>query len=78
MKKSYVKPLISFEPLALSSALSTGCSFNVSFAEFVCPVEIPEWGGETVFSEQVNCDWSNDDYYICYHVPTITTNVFGS
>ena len=37
---------------------------------------IPEWG-ETVFTEQ-NCDWSNDDYYVCYHVPTAGTNIFGS
>ena len=76
MKKRYVKPLISFESLALSSDLSAGCSFNVTFPEFVCPVLIPEWG-ETVFTA-ATCDWSNDEYYICYHVPTMTTNVFGS
>lgn len=76
MKKRYVKPLISFEPLALSSTLSASCEFDISYAEFSCPVLIPEWG-ETVFTEQ-NCDWSNDDIYICYHVPTASSNVFGS
>ena len=76
MRKSYIKPSISFEKLSLSTDLSAGCSLNVSFAEFVCPVMIEEWG-ETVFTQN-NCDWSNDDLYVCYHVPTAGTNIFGS
>ena len=75
-KKQYIKPTISFEKLAMSSSVSAHCEFNITFAEWVCPVLIPEWG-ETVF-QQYNCDWSNDTGYICYHVPTISTNVFGS
>jgi hypothetical protein len=76
MKKKYIKPMVSFEKLAMNSSFSGHCEFNITFAEWVCPVLIPEWG-ETVF-QQDNCDWSNDDYYICYHVPTISTNIFGS
>ena len=60
----------------MGSELSASCAMNVNFAEFVCPITIPEWG-ETVFQEH-NCDWSNDDVYICYHVPTASMNVFGS
>ena len=75
-KKQYIKPTISFEKLAMSSSVSAHCEFNITIAEWVCPVLIPEWG-ETVF-QQDNCDWSNDTGYICYHVPTISTNVFGS
>ena len=76
MKKTYAKPNIAFKKLAMSSNLSSGCQIEQTFAEFSCPVLIPEWG-ETVFT-QSNCDWSNDDYSICYHVPTASGNVFGS
>ena len=76
MAKNYVKPNIAFQKLAMSANLSASCSMDITFAEFVCPILIPEWG-ETVFTQQ-NCDWSNDQYYICYHVPTAGSNVFGS
>ena len=76
-KHKYVKPNIGFESLALSSELYSGCAFNVNFAEFICPITIPELGNETIFQEY-NCDWSNEDIYVCYHVPTASMNVFGS
>jgi hypothetical protein len=76
MKKKYIKPMISFQKLAMSSEVSGSCAMEITFAEWVCPVLIPEWG-ETVF-QQDNCDWSNDTGYVCYHVPTISTNIFGS
>ena len=61
----------------MSSDLSTGCSLDLAFAEFACPLLIPEWG-ETVFTDALQCDWSNDDFYVCYHVPTAGSNVFNS
>ena len=76
MGKKYVKPVIRFESLALSSGVSSSCSFDILFAEFSCPILIPEWG-ETIYTQD-SCDWSNDDLYVCYHVPTMSTNVFGS
>ena len=76
MAKIYQKPSITFQKLSMSSDFSAGCTYNVNFAEFACPILIPEWG-ETVYIENA-CDWSNDDIYICYHVPTAGTNVFGS
>ena len=77
MAKNYVKPMITFEKLSAGTDVSAGCSLNSSFAEFVCPVLIPEWG-ETVFTNASGCDWSNDDVYVCYHVPTTSSNIFGS
>ena len=76
MAKKYVKPVVAFQELSLGTDVSAGCTMDITFAEFFCPILIPEWG-ETVFTEH-NCDWSNDDYYVCYHVPTAGTNVFGS
>ena len=77
MGKKYSKPGISFHPLALSADLSAGCTLLSNFAEFSCPVMIPEWG-ETVFTYNSGCDWSNDDVYVCYHVPTASSNIFSS
>ena len=76
MANMYSKPNITFQKLSMSSDLSAGCTMQISFAEFSCPIMIPEWG-ETVFTAD-NCDWSNDEFYICYHVPTAGTTVFGS
>ncbi|MBQ6164215.1 MAG: hypothetical protein IJK23_07050 [Clostridia bacterium] len=76
MAKNYQKPNIAFQKLAMTADLSTSCSMDVNYAEFSCPVLIPEWG-ETVFTSDT-CDWSNDQFYICYHVPTAGSNVFGS
>ncbi len=78
MAKNYIKPFVIFEKLTTSNPTSAGCSLNVDFAEFSCPITIPEWG-ETIFTNtNADCDWSNDDFYICYHVPTAGSNVFGS
>ena len=76
-KKPYIKPTVVFEKLSMSTELSSSCAMNITFAEWICPVPIPEWGNETVFQEY-NCDWSNDSGYVCYHVPTISTNIFSS
>ena len=75
MKRKYTKPSIHFERLSVNN-ISASCAMKITFAEWECPVLIPEWG-ETVFQEH-NCDWSNDSGYICYHVPTISTNIFDS
>ena len=76
MAKRYIKPTVTFERLSMGSGAAGGCEYNASFAEFSCPVLIPEWG-ETIFTADA-CDWSNDDYNICYHVPMAASNVFGS
>lgn len=75
-KKKYSKPIINFEKLSIGTDLGGSCALSMNFADFVCPIIIPEVG-ETVFQEY-NCDWTGDDYYLCYHVPTMDMNVFGS
>ncbi|MBR5422506.1 MAG: hypothetical protein IK108_00695 [Clostridia bacterium] len=77
MKKQYTKPVLSFQSLAVSTDMSAGCAYEVNFAEFYCPVLIPDWG-MTVFAEDSDCEMSNPDGFICYHVPTASFNVFGS
>ena len=77
MAKQYVKPMISFEKLAISSNGSAGCAFDAEFAPFSCPVHIPGWGDETIFNAGT-CTWYNEDDSVCYHVPTESTNIFGS
>ena len=78
MAKQYVKPVIAFEKLAVNSDMSSGCVFNVSFAEFSCPVYVPEWDEYIFTSANSACDWSNSNVNICYHVPTSSFNVYGS
>lgn len=78
MAREYVKPIVAFEPLALNANASSACTVELSFAEFVCAVYIPEWG-ETIFTENnSDCMWTNDDGYICYHVPASSFTIFGS
>ena len=78
MAKQYVKPLITFEKLAISANGSAGCAFEAEFAPFTCPVHIPGWGDETIFIENVCVWYGADDDSICYHVPTASSNIFGS
>ena len=79
MARNYIKPMLTFEKLSLNNPASANCSLNADFAEFSCPIMIEEWG-ETIFAANSSprCDWTNDDFYICYHVPTAGSNVFGS
>ena len=74
-RKKYNPPKIQFENLSLNTDLTT-CSIIVNFSEYICPVLIPEIG-QTVFQDN-NCDWTNDDFYVCYHVPNSAINIFSS
>lgn len=78
MNKKYIKPMVKFESLNMSTDVASGCASGPTFEEFACPVMVPEWG-ETVFGE-LNCDWSTPKMYdmLCYHVPTADHNVFSS
>ncbi len=78
MARQYTKPMIVFEKLSAGSGASSGCTFDVSFAEFSCPVFIPEWEEYVFTSSNAGCDWSNDNINICYHVPMASFNVYGS
>lgn len=79
MKKSYIKPIMTFESLALSANVASGCAFlSTNSAEYVCPVTDAE-SGWVIFSDYVNCAIvpENNDA-ICYDIPFANSNVFSS
>lgn len=78
--KTYVKPVIALESLALSASASTGCAITSNSAPGQCPVEIPGAGGLTVFPDERVCAAYFPGYEdsLCYHVPTADINVFES
>ena len=78
MAKPYIKPFISFESLAVSTRAASSCSHQAAHAQYECAIEIPEWDGDTIFTEAIDCTWEPDAINVCYHVPAATTNVFDS
>ena len=79
MKKSYMKPAIAFESLAITANVSSGCMLIATTnAEYVCPV-IDEEAGWTIFSNYANCMYipgKNDT--VCYDIPIANGSVFSS
>ena len=77
--KKYVKPLISFFELNLSTSISTGCSIYANNAENVCPVDVPGQPGLTIFQKGTCTAYSPSmQDTICYHVPFEDMAVFES
>ena len=78
--KKYVKPLISFFELNLSTSISAGCNIYKTEAELICPVQIPGQPGLTIFQETTGCVAYTPGMQdtVCYHVPTADLNVFES
>ncbi|MBO5858237.1 MAG: hypothetical protein J6R20_00455 [Clostridia bacterium] len=79
MKKSYTKPIITFESLAVSANVSAGCSLlGTNSAEYVCPV-IDEEAGWTIFSNYTICMITpQPGDTICYDIPLANSHVFSS
>ena len=79
MKKQYVKPVITFDSLAMSANISSACSLlSSNFAEYVCAVEDPE-SGWTIFSDPAVCMMvPGPGDTICYDIPFAGSNVFES
>lgn len=79
MKKSYMKPIVTFESLAISSRIASGCALiSTDSAEMVCPV-VDEEAGWMVFADANNCEMSFDVYdQICYDIPIDSGKVFQS
>ena len=76
----YNKPVISFQALNTATGVSDGCNMSSTSDPFACPVKIPGWGDETVFTP-ANCMWATnnpEEFDICYHGPTGIVSVFGS
>ena len=79
MKKSYIKPEITFECFAVATNIASGCAFlGTNSAEYICPV-IDEESGWTIFAYTTMCimvPGSGDT--ICYDIPFANSNVFES
>ena len=78
MKKTYVKPELSFESFELSANIATGCgvitkSFN---QEQGCGYDIPGVG--KYFADYASCDYDKDNPYVCYDNPNESTLLFTS
>ncbi|MBQ4644175.1 MAG: hypothetical protein IJB72_00240 [Clostridia bacterium] len=77
--KKYVKPLISFFELNLSTSISTGCDIYSNNAEYQCPVQVPGQPGLTIFQKGTCTAYSPSmQDTICYHVPLEDMTVFES
>lgn len=79
LKKSYMKPKITFESLAITANVSSGCALiGTNVAEYVCPVEDEE-SGWTIFSDYATCMMTpGPGDTICYDIPLANSNVFSS
>lgn len=79
MKKSYIKPVLTFENLAISANVASGCAFlSTNAAEYVCPVLDTETGW-VLFSDYSVCEMElNHGDTICYDIPLANANVFSS
>ncbi len=79
MKKQYVKPQIKFESFQLSTSIAASCTLlGTNSAQYVCPVEDPEWGW-SYFAESGNvCDMAPANGNICYDIPVANWNVMNS
>lgn len=83
MKKVYTKPAIMFEAFTLSTNIAA-CQNEAVFADNVangCKGYLDEQFGVVIFtSEATGCQYTpgqiNDQ--LCYDVPTISLNLFGS
>ncbi len=79
MKKTYKKPIIAFENLALSTNIAAGCAYiSTNSAEYICPI-MDEESGWTIFAENSVCNVApRPGEQICYDIPIANSNVFES
>ena len=79
--KNYVKPAVSFQFFNLVTGVSDGCNMEATSGQYSCPVQIPNWPGETVFATATGCTWETDnplEFDVCYQGPSGITSVIGS
>jgi len=76
VKKTYTKPAMFLQSLAVAGGVSPACSISATFAERVCPVDLG-WG-ETVYPFPGVCDIDGAYQPVCYDIPDGANNVFQS
>jgi hypothetical protein len=81
MKKAYSKPEILFEDFSVSSSIATGCAVISNNNVYDCKVTMPfgEDVSITLFAKG-SCEYGYPGDYdnICYHVPTVSWNIYTS
>lgn len=79
MKKTYVKPLASFESFELSASIAGGCAKPMGHTQTDCSYYVGGVGNIFVNDVQV-CVYVQPDgaYGVCYHVPTDAQKLFTS
>ena len=83
MKKEYSKPIVVFESFSLSTNIAGDCEHKTKLpsadTQYGCGYQIR---GAIVFvSEVQGCTYHEPDGEyngICYHVPTVESNLFNS
>ena len=79
MKKRYEKPQIVFEDFTMSTNIAAGCEFiTTNPSEGQCGY--PTRNGIVFITEITGCKYHQPDTNdaLCYHVPTVYTNIFNS
>lgn len=75
MKKTYTKPVVSFESFELSTSIARACAVKNNFQND-CSFDVPGLG--TVFLEGLACKITPEDGVVCYHIPTDSSKLFNS
>lgn len=79
MKKKYTKPMIIIEDFSVNSTIAAGCEFkNGLLEQGACGYETRNG---VVFLDTIEgCVYKQPDVNdaLCYHVPTVDTNIFAS
>ena len=77
--KNYVKPSISFQFFNLNAGSAGGCVLGSNLGELACPVRVPDWPGEFIFTaDNSGCTIEADAGEFCYGVPSADNRVLGS
>ena len=75
-KMSYSKPGFAFHAIPLVVGGGTGCFYELTSQQFVCPVYDEDLEG-TIFSND-SCDYQALDGNLCYSVPMADHNIYNS
>lgn len=75
MKKTYVKPELSFESFELSASIASGCGAKTYHSDVTCS----PFPGEKVFTSfEGGCETFPDDKGLCYQMATDADRLFAS
>lgn len=77
MKKTYNKPEIIFDDVALSTDIAGNCAYIATFDNGSCPIRVE--GFNVVIFSETSCEVKGvDGENVCYHAPGDDMKVFSS